>query len=137
MTEDDTHQAFEAMLERMLKANWLERFIFAEGKGWHLGWSEHGVEQADILKRISDTLGLADDHAARAVAFHVFAKGGATTGSAAFDCLPNFIAERYRECIEELEELHDLGVLSGDEVRILFHLVEEFGPDEETPSADG
>jgi hypothetical protein len=36
----------------MLKAGWLQRFIFTKGKGWHLVWTQTGAEKALSIKTI-------------------------------------------------------------------------------------
>jgi len=66
--------AFETVLEKMLLAGWLRDFRFIEGKGFHLGINEKGVEKLGVLKELGDLFGISDDDR-RAVSLCIVSKG--------------------------------------------------------------
>jgi hypothetical protein len=60
-TDAQMRALHEEMCDRMLRATWLKRYTWTDGKGLHLTWTREGALAAVSLKRWHELLRL-DDH---------------------------------------------------------------------------
>lgn len=125
----DVHRWHEEIFIRMAKAGWVESFAYSEGKGWFVTWTVAGAGHAQVLKALSEKMGLRDNDVS-AVAFDAVSRDlplpegiTGTTG-----VIHPIVKAAWCEAVDQLE-------LAGNEdgLLILMHLVAGYAPDQTTP----
>lgn len=129
MEVEDVHRWHEEIFTRMAKAGWVETFAYAEGQGWFVTWSAAGAGHSQILKALSETLGLRE-HDRAALAFDALARNETLPDGLALpvaDVHP-LVKDGWCEAIDQLALARD-----EDGLLILMHLVANYAPDHKTP----
>ena len=99
-TEKQMPDLFERVLQAMLKAGWLQSFIFTEGMGWRLVWFPEGKGKAEWLKLVVVDNDLSSDDRAP-ISFDILAHGG-SLGVDVIGELETDTANRWCRLIDEL-----------------------------------
>ena len=129
MELEDVHRWHEEIFTRMAKAGWVESFVYTEGRGWFLTWTVAGAGQAQVLKALSEKMGLHGNDVA-AVAFDAVARDQplpeGVTGTTGV--IHPLVKAAWCEAVDQLG-------LAGNEdgLLILMHLVAGYAPNHTTP----
>jgi len=156
--KEQSRQAFERILVRMLAAGWVRQYAFSQGNVTHLTWTERGGLAAVRLKEWSEALHLLP-HDNWPLLLDILAQGLALHPASHADNATKFLAGLVpagfarqasfnsrdgstvlwtaagRTCLGLFRGMVvDLG-LSGDEdgLLVLFHIAVSWAPDLDTP----
>jgi hypothetical protein len=128
LNNDQMRQLFTQVMNAMVRAGWLLRFTYTDGKGFHLDWSAPGAQRVILLERIISAYGLANDDRAP-MAFYKLTQGeGLPDGISAVVEVEAEVLVFWRQCIEEL----GLGT-EGDGLQVLVHIINGWAPNDKTP----
>jgi len=58
LSTGEMHRLHEDLFDRMLAAGWVKKHTFTQGKGWHVGWTTKGANEALYLKTLRHDLDL-------------------------------------------------------------------------------
>ncbi|HEV2668123.1 MAG TPA: hypothetical protein VG324_24620, partial [Blastocatellia bacterium] len=67
---------FRSVLDKMVQSRWLDRYVWTEGRGYHLVWTAAGGQKSRAMKVVIAEAGLLDDDRSPH-AFDVLAHGEA------------------------------------------------------------
>ena len=129
MQVEDVHRWHDEIFTRMAKAGWVEKFAYAEGQGWFVTWTAAGAGHSQVLKALSEALGLRE-HDRAALGFDALVRGEPLPSELTLqvtDVHP-LMKEGWRDAIDQLALARD-----EDGLLILMHLVANYAPDHKTP----
>ena len=125
MTPKEIEEGFEGIMDLMVKARWLHRYTYEDGKGFSPVWTQKGAFRALRLKRIAIELSL-DESDLAPMRFDILANGGRLDNAVTVEIAPE-TARYWNESVE------DLGIArEADVLLFLVHVILSQAPDEET-----
>ncbi len=132
LTPAESDALYRRILQALVDAGWLHRFVFTEGRGLHLVWTEEGGQIALALRTIVRTFGLQHEDQG-GMALHKLAQGAALPAGVVFKGEPPaLLLEFWREQVDRLGLGEDAEGLLG-----LVHIVERWSPGAGTPKISG
>jgi hypothetical protein len=122
MTPTEFRALYEGTFDRMAKAEWIDRYVFKDGEGVAVSWTEIGASRAGLLKAIVQTYGLRDGpHHARL--FDLASENRIQGRPTKFE-ISETVANAWRICMDELQLDRDDFDFSS-----LVHVIVEYAPD--------